>query len=139
MWFPWRRRCILLAINGEKYWKFEFWMAASAAKIPLVIEKKLISLLNGIFRTHCTLNIISGLVWIVGINIDWALYACGHFPVGKNKHVIRGRHKNLICYLVLSIIFRMDYYIQQWKIMTFFYTNRVSSLKNKCELSKIHV
>ena len=132
MWFPWRRRCILLAINGEKYWKFEFWMATSAAKIPLVIERDLISLL-----WNTTLNIISGLVWIVGINIDWALYACGHFPVGKNKHVIRGRHKNLISYLVLSVIFCMDYYIHQWKIMTFFCTNNVSSLKKIN--SNIHV
>ena len=133
MWFPWRRRCILLAINGEKYWKFEFWMAASAAKIPLVIERDLISLL-----WNTTLNIISGLVWIVGINIDWALYACGHFPVGKNKHVIRGsRHKNLISYLVLSVIFCMDYYIHQWKIMTFFCTNSVTSLKKIN--SNIHV
>ena len=132
MWFPWRRRCILLAINGEKYWKFEFWMAASAAKIPLVIERDLISLL-----WNTTLNIISGLVWIVGKNIDWALYACGHFPVGKNKHVIRGRHKNLISYLVLSVIFCMDYYIHQWKIMTFFCTNSVSFLKKIN--SNIHV
>ena len=72
-------------------------------------------------------------IW-VGKNIDWVLHACGHFPVGKNKHVIRGRHKNLISYLVLSVIFCMDYYIHQWKIMTFFYTNRVSFLKNKSEL-----
>ena len=129
MWFPWRRRCILLAINGEKYWKFEFWMAASAAKIPLVIERDLISLL-----WNTTLNIISGLVESLVKNIDWALHACVHFPVGTNKHVIRSRHKNLISYLVLSVIFCMDYYIHQWKIMTFFYTNRVSFLKNKSEL-----